>query len=296
MSRRPRVLVLGASGFFGGRICDELEGRGLDTVPASRSGTRGRRFDLLDPDGLRDLIATTAPDAVVNAAGTSSPAGALEAPTEAFRINVAGTQELLEALRLTAPDARLISLSSAAVYAGQPPFTEDSAVGASTPYAASKLAAEILCGQYARWAGLEIAVLRCFNLTGPGEPEGQATSQFARAVAGSGRVAVGDPEIARDITDVRDAARAVAMTIEAGLTGTYNLSSGEPRSLALIASTLARVSGRPLELESRPGTQRKGEPKVSWGENAKLARATGWAPTIPFESSLADLLRSPNLL
>lgn len=292
MGRGRRVLVLGASGFFGGRICDELESRGRDLVPASRSGGRGARFDLLDPAGLRDLLAETGAEVIVNAAGTSSPAEALADPAAAFRTNASGTQELLEAIRSTSPGARLIALSSAAVYAGEPPFTEESALAGRTPYAASKLAAEILCDQYARWAGLDVAVLRCFNLTGPGEPGGQATSQLGRAAKGSGRSTVGDPDIARDITDVRDAARAVADSIDAGLTGTFNLCSGQPRSLADIASVFSRVSGRPLELSGEPGRQRKGELKISWGENAKLAEATGWKPGIPFERSLADLLET----
>lgn len=291
MARAPRILVLGASGFFGGHICDELERLGLEPTAASRSGSRGARFDLLDRAGLRELLASASPDVVVNAAGTSSPAEALADPPGAFRTNATGTQELLEAVRLTAPGARVIALSSAAVYGGDPPFEEDSVATARTPYAASKLSAEILCGQYARWAGLGIAVLRCFNLTGPGEPKGQATSQLARAVKnGTDRVEVGDPAIARDITDVRDAARAVAMTVESDLTGTFNLCTGRARSLAEMAEILARVSGRPLELVARPGAQREGELKVSWGENGRLSRATGWAPEIPLELSLSELL------
>ncbi len=297
MSPGERFLVLGATGFFGSHITEELRTAGQEVVPAARDGVKGPSFDLLDPAGMRKLLSSWKPNCVINAAGASSPAAAIRDPAGAFLANASGTLNLLEAIRQETPDALLLSLSSAAVYSGGPPFTEESETEARTPYSASKLSAEIICEQYVRWAGARVAIVRCFNLTGPGEPSGQATSEFCRAArqakpGDSARVQVGDPAITRDITDVRDAARAVKEIGVAGLAGTYNICSAKPRSLASIAETISEVSGRHLELASSESRRRSGEAPASYGSAELLRKATGWEPVISFRQSMTDLLGS----
>ncbi len=304
MGGARKVLVLGATGFFGSWIAHELEA-------SDRNG--GSRFeverasrptgDLLDPEGLRRLIAASRPDAIVNAAGLTSPAAAKADPPGCFAVNAGGMANLLEAVRQESPEAHLIALSSAAVYAGAPPFDENSPTAPDTPYAASKLAMELLCAQYARSPGLAVTVLRCFNLTGPGEPAGQATSEFALAALDAGadgraEVRVGDPSTARDFTDVRDAARAVRLRLEQGAgrddakADLFNLCSGEARSLSELAARIGRLAGVELVLRgSGSGRPASGLPTVR-GLNAKLRQATGWRPEIPLETSLGDLIAS----
>jgi len=286
-----KALVLGASGFFGGWIRRALERSGWEVIAPGRA----EGGDLLDPERLGETIGRTGPSAIVNAAGLTSPAAAVADPTLAFRTNATGVAHLLEAARQHAPEAQVIALSSAAVYAGEPPFAEDSPTGAGTPYAASKLAMEAICGQYARWAGLPVTVLRCFNLIGPGEPASQASSEFTLAAIGAGpggraEVRVGNPEISRDFTDVRDAAEAVAGVLAVRATGTYNLCSGRSRSLAELARIIGRLSEAELNLVGSPdGRPGSGLPAIR-GEGARLREATGWAPARELETSLADLL------
>jgi GDP-4-dehydro-6-deoxy-D-mannose reductase len=287
-----KVLVLGASGFFGNWIRRELTGAGIEVIAPEREG----RIDLRDAAALRALIGRHRPDAVVNAAGMTSPAAAVADPAGCFEINAGGVFNLLEALRLEAPKAHLVALSSATVYTGPPPFTEESATGASAPYAASKLAMEILCGQYARGHGMKIAVVRCFNLIGPGEPASQVTSEFALAALaagpdGSTKVPVGDPATARDFTDVRDGARAVAAMLERGATGTLNLCSGRATTLAEIAAILGELSGTRIDLNGSGSGPASGLLTVS-GDGTRLREATGWEPVLDLGRSLADLLDS----
>lgn len=304
MSEAGKVLVLGASGFFGGWISIGLEGAGYEVVKADRR----EGGDLLDPAGLRRLIAEAGPDAVVNAAGMTSPADARSDPASCFSANVGGVLNLLEAVRLEARGAQVVALSSAAVYAGEPPFTETAPTAATTPYAASKQAMETLCGQYTRGHQIPVTVLRCFNLIGPGEPDTQVSSEFCRAALTAremrAEVKVGEPATARDFTDVRDAARAVRLLLDHGpagglepanapaLTGTFNLCSGRAVSLAKLAETIGRLAGVELTLRgSGSGRPASGLLAVS-GDAAKLREATGWEPEVELEASLADLLAS----
>lgn len=287
------VLLLGGSGFLGGRIRKRLETDGATVSAPTGTG----RPDLTDPGALRRLIAESRPDAVINAAGITSPGVARAEPAGCFAVNTGGVVNLLEAIRTEKPDTRFVAISSAAVYAAEPPFTETSATAGTTPYAASKLAMEIYCGQYARSAGIPITVLRCFNLIGPGEPASQASSEFARAaieagVGGRAEVRVGEPATARDFTDVRDAAAAIALALEAETTGTFNLCSGRATSLARLAETIGDQAGVRLTLVgSGTGRPASGLPEVS-GSNDRLREATGWEPRIGLESSVGDLLKS----
>lgn len=286
MTGAGKVLLLGATGFFGGWIAREF-----DVVPAARD----RGGDLLDPDCLRRLIAEVRPAAVVNAAGMTSPAVAQSDPAGCFELNTGGVMNLLEAVRLESPETRVITLSSAAVYAGDPPFDEGSPTAAITPYAASKLAMEILCGQYSRGYGIGITVLRCFNLIGPGEPGTQASSEFCRAAiaagaGGTATVEVGDPATARDFIDVRDAARAVRLVIENRAEGTLNLCSGASTSLQQLADSVGRLAECDLKLlPSGTGRPKSGIPNIQ-GDPARLERTTGWRPEIPLDQSLSDLI------
>lgn len=298
MTAPGKVIVLGAGGFFGKAIATGLEQAGHDVARIDRAAGG----ELLDPEGLNQMIASTDPAVVINAAGVTSPAAATADPAGCFSVNAGGTLNLLEAMRRQSsreggPGPQLIALSSAAVYSGDAPFGEDSPTRACTPYAASKLAMEILVGQYARGYGLPATVLRCFNLTGPGEPGSQATSQFARAALTCGpgaeaEIKVGEPATARDFTDVRDAAAAVRKVVEERITGTFNICSGRATSLTELAQIIGEMTGAGLVLRgSGSGRPASGLLEVR-GDGSRIATATGWRPEIPLRTSLTDLLRS----
>lgn len=316
------ILVIGSNGFFGSWICRSLTAAGHEVVAGTRPG-----FDLTDATGLLRAVEQTGPAAVVNAAGCSLPAAAREDPAGCFSLNTGGTLNLLESVRRAAPETRLINLSSGAVYgpagtknsrtgerAPAPPdaaLTEDRPLGATSPYAASKLAAEMLCGQYIRRDGLRITTLRVFNLIGPGQLERQAAAEFTLAVAGAirrgeheVRIGVGDPRISRDFTDVREAAGAIRDLIERAftgqdMTGRFNLCSGRTVSLAELATALERAARRQapgskltVSLEGDPERVRADEPDRLLGSPGKLERATGWSARIPFDRTVSDCLEA----
>lgn len=294
MAGPPKVLVIGTSGFFGGWISRELQEAGFEVRGASRSSGK-LRCDLLDPGSLEKLLAAERPDVVVNAAGITSPATAQTDPGTCFKVNTGGALNLLEAVRTTAPRSRVIALSSATVYTGRPPFHENSPTSGDSPYSASKLAMELLCQQYANAPGLAVTVVRCFNLTGPGEPPGQVTSELVRAAlatraGGQAEVRVGEPSTARDFTDVRDGARAIRLMVETELTGKFNLCSGRATNLTELAETISGHTGVELVLNGS-GTGRATSGLLSiHGDGTKLKQATGWHPEISLEKSLADLV------
>lgn len=306
MSGPERVLLPGSNGFFGSWIRRALESAGHHVTGGTRTGENGDiAIDAADPDSIARAVAEVKPTVIVNAAGVSSPAASREDPAACFTANTAGTFNLLEAIRCEAPRARLVALSSAAIYGAgtDDHLTEDDPPAPHSIYGASKLAAEVLCGQHIRERGTVVTTLRVFNLVGPGQPRNQAAAEFAEAVANAVRhgrdrveITVGDPGISRDYTDVRDAAAAVAAVVGTGRRGIFNLCSGEPTSLERLGSILAELAeartGRPFEvcLVRDPARTSAGDPHTICGSHERLRAVTGWAPEIPLARSLADLL------
>ena len=293
------VLVIGGRGFFGRRISEALRTSGKEVLTGNRvSGDVA--LDLLDPESIEAAICECRPGTVVCAAGVAAAADAADDPAGCFRVNVGGTFNLLEQLGRHCRAARLVFISSAAVYAASADrLPEEAPTRPDSIYAASKLAAEMLCHQHAA-AGHRTTVLRVFNLIGPGQPADQAPGEFARAADTAmslgkteATVKVRDPQISRDYTDVRDAARGVAMVIEKSATGTFNLCSGKAVSLEELAGVFGEAASGPrpfrLELEgSLP--PRPGDPGTVTGDPSRILEATGWKANTPLRESVADLL------
>jgi GDP-4-dehydro-6-deoxy-D-mannose reductase len=295
------VLVVGASGFLGSAVLTELTGRGLDVTGTSTGGGDLAGLDLLDADTVRRVFREVRPAAIVALAGRASVAASWHDPPATFRLNTRGVASLLEACERHAPGARFVLASTGAVY-GSPasaielPFLESHPVRPESPYAASKAAAEVLCGEYGRRTGAGVAVLRMFNLVGPGQSPSQTPSGFAREIAraeASGApelsLEIRNPGAARDFTDVRDAAAAVRIVLEQEANGTFNLAGGRTATIEELVRLLAGMTR--VEVGTvRGAPTRPNDTPVVTGSAGRLRTETGWKPEIELGRSLADLL------
>ena len=282
---RP-ILVTGPQGFAGSVLVDQLGERALPT-----------EVDVTDAVSVADVVQASAPGAIVHLAALSSVTAATEDPGEAWRVNAVGTVNLLEAARSHAPDARILMVSTGEVYgrAEQVPTPEDAPLAPVSQYAASKAAAELACGLASR-SGLDVVLARAFQHEGPGRDErfavGSWTAQIARAEeAGGGTVLVGDLSARRDILDVRDVCRAYELLLDPSVPAqAYNVASGRAVEMRELLGLLVELARCPIEVEPDPTRTRPSDLAVVSGDPARLQAATGWAPTIPLEQTLADAL------
>jgi GDP-4-dehydro-6-deoxy-D-mannose reductase len=276
-----RALVTGPAGFVGSHLRAEL-----GDAFAPYEG------DVLDADALGEAVRGA--DAVVHLAAQSSVAASWEDALASWRVNVDGTVCVLEAVRAARPEARILFASTCEVYgnASRIPTPEDERVAPVSPYAASKVAAELAC----LFSGLDVVVARATTSEGPGRDDrfavGSWTHQIARLEAeGGDTLRVGDLSAERDILDVRDVCRGYGLLLDRSVpAGTYNVASGRTVKMAEVVELLAGLARVPVRVERDEGRVRPADiPRLS-GDPSKLRAATGWEPRIPLEQTLADAL------
>lgn len=300
-----RVLVTGAAGFAGSHLVEHLAGR-CDLVGWTRTDPPGdiarlatwTRIDLLDRDRVRGEIRALRPAAVYHCAGAPHVGASWHNTAQPFAANVLTTHYLLDAIRRAGTPCRVLITGSATVYApSAAPLGEDDPIAPTSPYALSKLAQEQLGVRGWTEDGIDVILTRPFNHTGPRQRPTFAAPGFARQIAliEQGRIdpliRVGNLDAERDLTDVRDMVRAYALLMERGTPGTiYNVASGAARPIRAVLDALVSRSRVPVQISLDPDRLRPRDTPVIVGNAARLRAATGWAPAIPFDSTMDDLL------
>ena len=288
-----RVLVTGSRGFVGPWLMAHLEGAG-DEVLALPEAT-----DIKDAEGLRTALEVAAPEAICHLAAQANVMRSWEDPVETTLVNVVGALNLCTAAATLEPRPRVLLVSSSEVYGSvgsEIPITEDQPFAPVTPYAASKAAAEMVGLQSWLGRGLDVIRARPFNHTGPGQRTGfvvpDLASQVALAARGQlGRIATGNLEVRRDITDVRDVVRAYRLLLLHGEAGAaYNICRGEPVLISDLLRTLMKLAGTDVPVWADPARARPADVPVQVGDHGRIKALTGWQPEVPLEKTLADVL------
>ncbi len=265
-------------------------------------GSRASRItweaiDLLDAAAVRDAMARLRPDTVYHCAGAAHVGRSWDTTAPTFAINVRGTHHLLEGLRMARLESRVLIPSSAMVYASASvALAEDHALLPASPYALSKLAQEML-GCRAVIDGLQVTIARAFNHLGPRQDPFFAASGFARRIADieAGRwepeIAVGNLEARRDLTDVRDTVRAYRLIGTRGRPGRpYNVCSGRAIAIRDLLDMLLARARVPIRVRVDPSRYRPHDTPLLLGDPGRIRDELGWAPEIPLERSIDDLL------
>ena len=288
-----KMLVTGHDGFVGSHFCSAYGGIPL----ADHEGL----VDLRDAARVHSAIAALAPEAVLHLAAQSSVAQSFRDPMETLSINFLGTLNLLQALSAAGFQGVLVYVGSADVYGkvseAELPARETHSLRPRSPYAVSKAAAEALCYQWSQTESFRIVLTRPFNQIGPKQDSRFAIAGFARQIVEIRRGArppvlvTGDLDVTRDFTDVRDAVRAYRILLESGKNGeVYNICSGRERTLRSLVVKLLKIAGVQAELQIDSALLRATEQRRMVGDSTKINEGLGWAPEIPMDKTLQDLL------
>jgi len=302
-----KLLVTGGAGFIGSNfvrarveagdqvvVLDLLTYAGhlenLDGVLDQVDFVRG---DVCDRDLVRDLV-TPDLDAVVNFAAESHVDRSLLDASPFVRTNILGVQVLLDAVD-DAGCGLLCQISTDEVYGPARPgeaFDEGAQLAPTSPYAASKAAADLLCIGCHRSRSTPVVVTRCTNNYGPFQyPEKLIPLFLMRAMADEPLPLYGDGAQERDWLHVDDHCRALARVLEKGEPGAvYNIGSGRTLQNRDLVRLLLDDLGKPWSLvravDDRPAHDRRYAL-----DTTRVREALGWSPTRTLEQGIADTVR-----
>ena len=306
-----RVLATGLTGFVGNHLAPRLVAAGHDVVTVTRTDvaetpparTRGEAVDVWDRVGLQRLIRDHRPEAVIHLAGASSVGQSYAEPELTWKVNLWGTLALFEALRLESTLVPCLAVTSAEIHgnvsASALPVGPDTPIDPLSPYGASKAAADLLATQYRVAYGLPVIRVRAFNHIGPGQDARFVVPSVARQIAqaeAAGRdevvLTLGNIDTKRDFTDVRDIVRAYELLLEHGdASRAYVACSGRSLAIRELVDGLASLAKIRVRVTSDASLRRAGEAPDLYGDATRLHEDTGWTPTIPLATTLADVMQ-----
>ncbi|HEY8758417.1 MAG TPA: dTDP-glucose 4,6-dehydratase [Candidatus Limnocylindria bacterium] len=311
-----KLLVTGGAGFIGSNFirrwlaehpADSVVNVDLLTYAGDRSSLadverdHGARYafvqaDIADPSAMDEAFAAHRPNVVVNFAAESHNSRAVLDPAAFVRTNVLGTQTLLDAAKAANVD-RFHHISTCEVYGdlaldSRESFREDSPYRPRTPYNASKAAADHLVRAYGETFKLPITISNCANNYGPYQYPEKVIPLFAtNAMDDRPLPLYRHSENRREWIHVDDHCDAIGLILERGRLGeTYNVGTGDERSIEQIADAVLAATGKPASLktyvEDRPGHDRR-----YLLDHAKVERELGWRPRIKFEQGLRETVQ-----
>lgn len=289
-----RVLVTGSRGFVGPWLISHLEESGDEALELPEVS------DIRDLEGLRAAMAAAEPDAVCHLAALSSVRDSWDDPSGTFVVNALGTLNVCNAAAALDPAPRVLLVSSAEVYGRvgpeRLPVNEEHPFAPVTPYAASKVSAEMVALQAWLGRGLEVVRARPFNHTGPGQSETfvipTLASQVAQAARGElERITTGNLEVSRDITDVRDVVRAYrSLLLHGEPGGVYNVCRGEAFVLSGLLHRLMEIAGVDVPVWVDPSRARPADVPKQVGDPSRIRALCGWKPELSIDQTLTDVL------
>ncbi len=276
--------------------------RNLDAVAGS-AGYSFVKGDIGDSALVGRLLEEQTPAAIVNFAAETHVDRSIDDPSGFLQSNVDGFFRLLEVLRSrakSAPPVRLLHISTDEVYgpieSGM--ASEDAPFRPSSPYAASKAAADCLARAYVRTYGAPIVIARCSNNYGAYQfPEKLIPLMIVRALGEQSLPVYGDGLQERDWILVDDCCAALLRVLERGQAGReYNIGGGRTQSnrdtVFLVCQILDRLrprpSGRPYVDLIKHVTDRPGHDRRYAIDSQRCRNEIGWEATTPFERGLHD--------
>ncbi|MDJ0949920.1 MAG: SDR family NAD(P)-dependent oxidoreductase [Alphaproteobacteria bacterium] len=304
------VLVTGADGFIGSHLAERLVTEGaqvtalalynafdshgwLDSLPEdSRTQMRLVRGDLRDVGFTLRLV--EGHDLVFHLAALIAIPHSYAAPQSYVDVNVTGTLNVLEAARAAGVE-RTVHTSTSEVYgtAQVTPITEDHPLQGQSPYAASKIGADMMAEAYARSFDLPVVILRPFNTYGPRQSERAVISSVIRQALDPAcdAIRVGDLSPQRDFTYVSDTVEAFlaagsADAVDHG--AAYNAGSGAAVTVGDMVEQVRSITGanKPIEVEQARLRPDKSEVRALLADASRFRSVTDWRPQVSLEQGL----------
>ncbi|MCV7177139.1 NAD-dependent epimerase/dehydratase family protein [Mycolicibacterium sphagni] len=310
---RPRVMVTGGAGFVGRelvrtlrphadvQVADLLRYGTPDWLQGDLDGFTFRRVDIRDVDDVRSAINEFAPDVIVHLAAIHYIPECDADPANAVTTNVTGTVNVLSSCPR---GTRFVFASSGAVYKpDEEPHRElTSTVEPVDIYGLTKAHGEAYVHLIAADRDLSCAIVRLFNVIGPGETNPHLLPEvIAQLRKGPETIELGNTWPKRDYIDARDAAggfaaAALGKNAEGVRVEIVNLGSGKQHSVDEILSTLRSTVGLTFEVRQDPKRVRAVDRPYLGADISRIKETFGWSPAHSLQDTLTRLWESPEFV
>ena len=309
MSNQKRALIIGAAGFVGAYLIEELLREtdwDLHVTKIPRESIENKDvsvhdLDIMDPQQVENILNETKPDFIFHLAAQSSVALSWKNPNLTVDINIKGTINFLETIKNSALRPRILLIGSGEEYGlveqDEIPIKETNPLRPGNFYAITKATQNMIGKLYFQAYGLDILMVRAFNHIGPRQAELFVVSDFCKQVAQieAGKqiptINVGNLDAQRDFTDVRDVVRAYRLLINKGTSGElYNVGSGKALRISDILEKILSLSDKTIEVVQDPNKYRPIDIPIIVADITKIVRDVAWQPRIGLETTLVETL------
>lgn len=294
-----KVLVTGGAGFIGSHVCSHLLLQGHEValiddfndfynpeikranIKSLGGGVSLNEGDIRDRDFVKGVLSQGGFDAIIHIAARAGVRPSLLNPQLYIDTNITGTHNLLAEAHQNGI-GRFLFASSSSVYglAKQVPFSEDLALPQTlSPYAATKIAGEHLCGNYAHLYGMNVVCLRFFTVYGPGQRPDLAIHKFTDSIyRGKSIPQFGDGSTRRDYTYVDDIVQGVlgALRYEGPKFDIFNLGENQTTTLSELILEIEKALGKKAIIERLP--EQQGDMPLTAADITKARSLLGYNP------------------
>lgn len=302
-------LVTGAAGFIGSHIAEELITRGdevviLDDLSAGTRNNINTRATFINGSILDTALITATCrkyqfEGIFHLAAVASVKKSIEKPLYVHNVNTTGTVNILEAAR-TFDINKVVLSASAAAYGDAPEFPKQESMKTSplSPYATSKIAAELYLKNYSDLYGMHNTALRYFNVFGPRQdPNGEyaaVISKFAEHITKKEPITIyGDGKQTRDFVFVKDVVLANLLAMDSSDAKTadlFNIGTGLQTSLNDLAEMMMDAVGYRVPVNYQP--VRDGDIRFSYADISKAQKILKYSPQYTLRNGLKLTLDS----
>ncbi len=312
-TKQIKAYITGICGFAGSWLAEELIAHGYTVKGAAlpkesdrnirhiRSKIKIDRFDITNPKTSEKYIKLAKPDYLFHLAAFASVIKSWGRIDEVFRVNINGTQNILNAARNMKSIKKIIIVSSSDVYGivkpKDMPLKPGRLLNPVSPYSQTKVAVEYLAQSYIEYYDLPAIIVRSFNHSGPRQSTDFVIPSLCQKISkaenqnGKSPVTIGNMEARRDFSDVRDIVRGYRMIAERGKIGRiYQLCSGRDKKVSEILGILISFAKAPIKVKRDKKLMRKSDIPILRGSYYNTKKDVGWKPSIPIEKTLYDTL------
>ncbi len=288
-----KALIFGIGGFVGPYLAKELQENGYeiygtDTIEKNGAFSYAGYFqcNILDKDNVERIIEEVKPSHIINLAAISSVGQSWKMPDITMQVNVNGTLNIFDScLSIGIKPSILLIGSSEEYVVSDKPMDENTPINANNPYGISKIAQEQFAKIYREKYNWNIYCVRAFNHIGVGQRTSFVIPSWCKQVADIEKgliepiIRVGNINVARDFTDVKDIVRAYRLIIESKNSNViFNVGQGKVILLSQILDYLISLSSKKISVEINQELIRPNDNKIICCNNERIKRLLNWFP------------------